>query len=401
MKIVFATDNYWPRTSGIAASVDAFKSELEKRGHAVFILAPHYPGSEEYDKKAGSKNVFRFHSHSIVFSREDQLVSPLVKRRVVATLKKIDPDIVHVQTELQLGRWALNYAKKRKIPAIFTCHTYFEGYLTTYLSFIPPKSTLVLIKQAYRQLFNKADHIIVPTPHMHKVLRSYGIVRPIMDIPTGILGLKKTPPSKADARKRSALLKQYPDLANKKILLYVGRVAKEKNLEFLLRMFQKIGRKDAALLVVGDGPFKEELEGIAKDLGIHDAVVFTGYVSEELKNEAYSIADVFVFASKTETQGIVTLEAMNHATPVVAIGVRGTKDVMNGDNGGYMVKDNLPEFIRKVRLLLDDPELLKKKSKQAYVYSNKWTIEASVDKLMKVYDISLKKHTQDEKGRST
>ena len=192
---------------------------------------------------------------------------------------------------------------------------------------------------------------------------------------------------KAKEKTGSRWYDKYPELKGKKILMYSGRLGKEKNLEFLLKVLRELMREipDIILLYAGDGPYRSDLEKTVKKMGLAKNVVFTGFVVRSRMKELYALADIFVFASKTESQGLVTTEAMACKTPVVAIGIMGTRDVMNGDNGGFMVQDDLDEFTDKVRRLLTDPALYRKKSKEAYDYTQKWTIEHNALKMLELY----------------
>jgi glycosyltransferase involved in cell wall biosynthesis len=143
------------------------------------------------------------------------------------------------------------------------------------------------------------------------------------------------------------------------------------------------------LLIVGDGPKRQDYERMVVELGIKENVVFTGYIDRKIIKKVYSLADVFTFASKTETQGLVTVEAMICRTPVVAIGEMGTKDVMQGDNGGFMVGEDLDEFTEKVYLLLTDEKLYARKSEEAYNYAMNWTTDKQILKILDVYNKAL------------
>lgn len=387
MKIVYASDQYWPRISGMAVSIDAFKSELEKQGHNVYIFSPEYPGSKEIDALMNNKRVFRFKSFSLFFSHEDKLVYPHERNKVFNILDYIKPDIIHIQTEFTMGQLVWEYALINKKPLIMTAHTNWEELMHLYIPFVPEKIARAYVRYRLQRIYNLANFVIVPTSLMKDLMHRYNVKTPIEIIPTGVVKSDFASVNKQKDKKNSEWYKIYPSLKGKKILLSAGRIGKEKNLTFLVDVFQRLMDKypDLMLVFVGDGPFRNELEWIVKKRNLWDRVVFTGFVVRSRMKEFFSIADIFVFASKVESQGLVTIESMICKTPVVAIGEQGTKEVMNGDNGGFMVNDDINEFADKVHLLLSDHKLYKKKAKEAFEYAQHWTIESNAAKMLAIY----------------
>ena len=186
MRIVFSTDNYWPRISGMAVAIDALTDGLTELGHEVYVLAPEYPNARDFDEKRRDSNIIRFPSIKLFFLEEDRLVSPLQKRAVYHAIRSVNPDIVHVHTEFSMGVYASQYAEKHDIPLIYTAHTYWEEYVN-YISFLPN----FLIRKFGENLRNlpfKYDcFITVPSSAMKTVLQSYSNKKPIRIIPTGIV----------------------------------------------------------------------------------------------------------------------------------------------------------------------------------------------------------------------
>lgn len=388
LKIVYASDNYWPRFSGMAVSIDSFKHELERRGHTVHVFASEYPGGYKKDLEMGNENVHRFKSHKTPISREDRLVNRSQNKAVRRKLDEIDPDIIHVQTEFSLCKMVKKYALDRKKPLVMTCHTYFEQYINHYVPWLPKRFARWFARRWTINFYGTNDRLITPTPLMKEVLRSYGIKKEISVIPTGIPEEDFSNTSKEEERADSGFFKEFPELRGKRNLLYVGRIGGEKNVMFLLEVLKRVKEKvpGVHLMMVGDGPQKDEMKKKAGDLGLSENISFLGYVDRKEIKYAYSLADIFTFPSKTETQGLVTVEAMICRTPVVAIGVMGTRNIMKGDNGGFMVDEDVVQFSDRVMDLLEDDELYRKKSREAYRYSHKWTMRSSADSLMEVYD---------------
>jgi 1,2-diacylglycerol 3-alpha-glucosyltransferase len=196
---------------------------------------------------------------------------------------------------------------------------------------------------------------------------------------------------------REAFNALFPETYGKKLLLMAGRVVKEKNIGFLLKIFPDILKKnpDTTLVIVGSGPDMELFQNEAKKYGIAKNCVFTGYLDRAQLSLIYAISDVFVFPSLTDTQGLVTLEAMFSGIPVVAIGVLGTLMVMGGDNGGFMVKDDPKEFTDRVLRLLNDKELYRKKSEEARIHAQAWSLEAITKKLLTIYKETISSYMKD------
>jgi glycosyltransferase involved in cell wall biosynthesis len=295
--------------------------------------------------------------------------------------------VVHVQTEFTLGWVAARWALHHDVPLVATFHTFWQDYLSNYAKFLPLRFSHWLAKTVSRRLGGKADAVVAPTARMRDVLLKYGVEAPISVIPTGFQEACFTGVNRAQEKQNSPLYEKFPQLKGKRVLLTVGRVGKEKNHEFLVNVMAQLKDRDpdAMWLVVGDGPYRQEIEAKLAAHGLTDRTVFTGYMAREQVKHAFALADVFMFASKTETQGLVTVESMSVGTPVVAIGEMGTRDVMNGDNGGYMMKEEVGPFADRVHQLLNDEFLHVAKSAEARRYSRRWTSSAQAEKMMGVY----------------
>jgi 1,2-diacylglycerol 3-alpha-glucosyltransferase len=390
MKIVYATDNYWPRVSGIAVSIDAYTKELSRLGHEVYLLAPDYPGAKAYDNETGNKNVYRFPSMKLFFSREDRLVSPLQKRAIFGIIETIKPDIIHAQTEFSMGIFSCQYAEKNNIPLIVSAHTLWEEY-SSYVSFIP-KFLLKKIGAILLGFHRKyGDLVVTPSVAMKAVLRSYHVEKTIRVIPTGVALDDFHCITENEKRELHELIDTDVNLQNRSVLLYVGRIGAEKNIAFLIDVVGKIAPliPGVVLLIVGDGPHRAELETVVRERNLAQHVVFAGYVLREKLVDIYARSDVFVFASKTETQGLVIVESLRCGTPVVALGAMGITDVMASNIGGFMVGDDLEEFCKKTMLLLQDRSVHERKSKEAIEHSGEWTIETTGLEMQSIYESVL------------
>ncbi len=398
MKIAMFTDTYFPRVNGGGVSVKSFGEALAKMGHKICIVCPDYDSKSDItieNTAIKDMTVMRVPSMTTIFSSEDRFVKPTKWKRVKEEMDKFQPDVIHIQTEFTLGIFARIYAKRKNIALVYTSHTMWESYIKNYAHFLPLSFAKKLGKTLVCFFAKRAQVVISPTERMYKLLSSYGINRDIKILPTGIddsvsiIDETKVPSFKKE------LFKEFPVLENKKILLYVGRVAKEKNLYMLFDVFDKVREKfkDSVLFIVGGGPELDNLKEKAKTLSFSSSICFAGYRERRTLPYFYHLADVFVFPSCTETQGLVTIEAMRTALPVVAIGEMGTLDVMQGDNGGFMIKNDLNEFSARVIDLLSDKNLHSQKSKEAKEWSAKWSMDYLTPKLENNYKkaIEIKK----------
>lgn len=388
LKIVFATDQYWPRISGQSVSIDAFATDLEKAGHKVFILAPDYPGATEFDALANHRRVFRFKSRGLFFSPEDMLVTPAARGKVCRVLDRLEPDIIHVQSEFRLGLFAANYARAKGVPLVMTAHTNWEELIKLYLPFFPEPLARKYVRSRLGRTYNHADHVIVPTKAMRDLILEYKVDTPISVIPTGVLREDFELGPEELVRSNAQWRELYPEMKGKRILLTAGRVGAEKNLAFLLEVFRRVSMTEPNLLfaIAGDGPYRETLERLTRKLGLEENVLFVGFVPRAKMKELYHLAEVFMFASRVESQGMVVIESMMARTPVVAIGEMGTRELMDGDNGGFMVDADLDSFTAKVHALLSDQPLRRRKGEEAFAHAQMWTNDESARKMQVLYE---------------
>ncbi len=401
MKIVMFTDAYWPRVNGVTVSVDSFSRALIKAGHQVVIICSFYPESQAVermsnpvmDKRENDSDpvVIRVPSYPLPISREDRVAKFHKWFWVSKQLNVFDPDLVHVNSEFVIGEFGFYYAKLHNLPVVYTFHTLWEDYAINYIPYAPEFLLRFIARRIIKHMANRSDTIIAPTDQILDVLKRYKVNKPAHLLPTGIdPGLFCNEPGKVVSF-RLKLEEKYPELAGRRILLFAGRVGKEKNVSFLLRILPEILAKqgDVVLLVAGNGPDLPLFQDEAAELGIAGHCVFTGYLDRKDLSLVYAMSDVFVFASCTETQGLVTIEAMLSGLPVVAIGEMGTITVMGGDNGGFMVKNDPAEFTARVLDLLTDTDLYERKVADAREHAKAWTIGTMSARLETIYRDTL------------
>jgi len=345
MRIGLFTNNYRPLINGLATSVEGFAHALRRAGHAVTVVAPRYPGSagEEPDVlRVPGLPAPTHHAYVLPMTW-----SPGVGRAIAA----LRLDVFHAQHPTLLGAAAARWARRSQRPLVFTYHTYYDRYA----HYIPGPSRLVA-RMAVRQataFANRADLVIAPGPSVAKALRAQGVRSSIAIVPTGVTLLGATEEGGRIRRRQALGLKDGTPLC-----LSVGRLAREKNQAFLLTAFAAVLRRlpAARLLLVGEGDDRPRLEKMTGDLGMGGSVQFVGAVPHERVGDYYLAADLFLFPSISETQGIVVLEAMAAGLPVVAVASDAAADLLGDSDAGVMSPEDWPEFAGTVGDLWGQPE---------------------------------------------
>ncbi|MBQ7158448.1 MAG: glycosyltransferase [Treponema sp.] len=415
MKIAMFSDSYYPRINGVTVSVHSYAVELTKLGHKVAIICLDYTEEQQrasfFDEKksdaASPFKIIRIPSQWIIWSDEDRFARFDCWRYLKKQVDAFGPDLVHGNGEWSIGYLGAMYARHRRLPFVYTFHTMWEDYIANYTSFItsliPNRGLRLAGRTLVKFYLKRANLIIAPTKHIAQVVERYGIDRPMEILPTGIPDNKFSKYSIFRAQSMfGTLSRKFPAIKDRKILLYVGRVAYEKNLAFLFDVLKKVQEKEpkACLLMVGGGPYLDELKDRAKECGLEKSVCFTGYVPSKDVLYLYRMSQIFVFPSKTDTQGLVTIESMMTGLPVVAIGELGTVDVMQGDHGGFMVHDDVNEFAEKVTLLLQNPKLRKQKSEESKQWSQQWKISSLTPRLLSCYEKVLAEKKDNKRNKS-
>lgn len=383
MKIALVTDTYFPRINGVAASTQIFAEEFGKLGHEVHIYAPAFPNSID---DSDHYKVFRFPSMYLFFDPEDRLGLPNKDKKLIQQFIDEKYDIVHTQTPFTIGGPAVKWARKSGAKVVHTYHTLFAAYTEHYLWFLPKAVGIWYAKSTSRKYCNSCDLLITPSTEMQNVLLSYNVTKPIEVIPTGI----RLQRFEGRDRERFRKLKGYkPD---DKLLLFMGRVAEEKNIDFLIKVVHRLRPEipQIRFLIAGEGAAKKRLEKLVDELQMQDIVHFAGYLSKEDWRDCYAGSDLFVFASITETQGLVVTEAMAAGTPVVAVGEMGIKDVMASSKGGLVTKLNEEEFTDAVRRMLTDPKLYDQKKSETLTEADKWSSTSMAKRMISAYEKLLK-----------
>ena len=406
------TDAYWPRVNGVTVSVDSFSRALVRAGHEVMIVCSYYPGGinapvspfDSPEEKDGPK-VVRVPSLPTFVTKEDRIAKFNKWHWVFKQVEDFSPEIVHINTEMMIAGFGFMYANAHNLPPIYTFHTMWEDYAPNYFPMFPAFVVKFFIRGWQKSILYGAYRVIVPTQQIMDVVYSYDKKTETFLLPTGIEPELFEHDGAEAAVFRENLEERFPRLKGKRLLLFAGRVAKEKNVGFLLKILPDIlaVHPDVILLIAGSGPDLDYYREEAVKAGIGESCVVTGYMERKELALVYAISELFLFPSLTETQGLVTLEAMFSGTPVVAIGALGTLIVMGGDNGGFMVENDssevkvASEFTGRVLELLGDPELRRSKSSEARLHARAWSIGELTKKLVGIYGDTIKAY-RDEYG---
>lgn len=386
MRIALFADAYHPRVSGQVASMDEFCKSLTERGHEVCIICPSYPPARMNGQPEPFRTI-RVPSGWAIVSEEDRLAIPWRERKAISELDEFDPQVVHVQTEFSIGALGRRYCRRRGIPIMSTCHTYYEMYIKWYLPLLPEFVAKPVVRIWLRNVYAHDELIVTPSQRIRDVMQSYGIDREYAVIPTGVDERIFYPRPMEAKDYRKELEERHPGITKGHLLVYIGRISQEKNLDLLADAMVRILREepDTHLLLVGDGPRKSEFHQMFRRHGLQNSVLWTGLMPREKLPVVYSAADIFVFPSVTETQGLVTIEAMLCGTPVVGMNRMGTAEILEGDSGGLLAENDAGDFSAKVLTLMRDPALRAKKAAEARERARRWTIGHACDEMEQMY----------------
>jgi glycosyltransferase involved in cell wall biosynthesis len=399
MRILMISDVYFPRVNGVSTSIKTFAREFSGRGHGVTLIAPEYgpdkgsPGGDVRCRTAGGHRgdgslgadgfeIIRIPSRYLVLDPEDRILRPSRIRRHRERIARRGYDLVHIQTPFVAHYAGLSLARRMGVPVVESYHTYFEQYLDKYVTFLPSSWLRLAARRFSAAQCGQVDALVVPSRAMLSVLGVYGVRTPTAVIPTGI------DPGQFDRGDGERFRHCYGIPPDRPALVHVGRLAFEKNIDFLLRMLVRVRRKvpNVLLVIAGEGPARRSLESLTIELGLSEHVLFVGYLNRDGPLEdCYSAGDAFVFASRTETQGLVLIEAMALGVPVVSTAVMGTKEVLEGGKGSLIAADDEADFASKAARLLSDSGLRATLGEQARDYARTWSAEALANRMLEFY----------------
>ncbi len=384
MNLLMLSDVYFPRVNGVSTSIRTFAESLSRMGHQITIVAPDYGdagGQGEHDGH-GAYEVIRLPSRRIFFDPEDRLIRASALRAVLPQLAQRQWDVIHIHTPFRAHQLGVRLAKLIGRPTVETYHTYFEEYVAHYLPWAPKSLLRMFARGASRKLCHEVDHLIVPTQQMVGVLDGYGIATPRTVLPTGIDLREFTGGSGALFRRQHGIPPDRPTLVT------VSRLAMEKNIGFLLQVVQRLVAEFPALLfiVAGEGPDAARLKKLSASLGLQHNVRFFGNLDRRTELlDCYRAGDVFVFASPTETQGLVLIEAMALGVPIVSTAVMGTATVLGNARSARISEEDVDVFAGHVAQLLRSPAERATLSNAGSLDAQAWSTDGLMQQVLELY----------------
>lgn len=385
MRILMVSDVYFPRINGVSTSIQTFRDCLLELGHDVQLIAPRYD-SDLSDKEG----IHRIKSRPVPFDPEDRLMSVKAVKQAIRRLHLEKPfDLIHIQTPFAAHRAAKQLAHELQIPCIETYHTHFEEYMHNYVPFIPRQIFRPLIRFLTRRQCHGLQGLIVPSSAMLKVIRSYHITVPTRVLPTGIDPERFNRGDGRGFRYRHNIDPEQP------VMVHIGRIGHEKNIDFLLHVHHQILQQhpDTLFVIAGEGPALEHLKNLADRLGTRDRIRFVGYLDRSTTLiDCYCAGNVFVFSSRTETQGLVLLEAMACGVPVVSTAELGTRDILLPQRGALIAEEDVDQFSDIVNQVLEHPELQRRMSREGQDYVTEWSHTALTNILLELYEHTINNH---------
>lgn len=384
LKIVFYTDSFLPAVDGVVTSILAFKKELENRGNQVHIVAVGNSETRKLVKHNKDITIVR----GVKFNKYPQYIFSLTPFTASFKVRKFNPDILHLQTPFTVGLYGLMSSRINNYPAIGSFHTLFnkkeiiEEYLTS-----NEQMKKFLIKYSWKYLkyfYNKCDATVVPSESIKKYLANRK-VKNINVIPNGI-NVERFNPSKFSKPLRKTLLGKQND--NASIVLYLGRLSREKNVDVLINAASQLKAEKIKFVIGGTGPLLDKYKEMVANKGLGEKFKFVGFVNEKDLPSYYATADAVCLPSTFETQGIVSLEALASGTPVVGADYLALKNlIVNGKNGELFKPMSAKDCAIKIKKVINNKSSYKELERTAKEYS----IEKMTDKLLNLYVSTLNK----------
>lgn len=388
MKVGIFTDTYPPEINGVATSCEMLKKTLESHGHEVFLVTTN---------SSLNKMIYEDHCLRIPGILLKKLynyrLAGIFHPKATKIIKSWNLDIIHTQTEGGVGLYARLLAPSLKIPLVYTYHTMYVDYTYYVTKGIMDQSVKNIVKKLSKVLCETCDEFTTPSEKTKNALRGYGVERYINVVPNGI-DLDRF----EDNEKNIERIKRYRkenNLEDTKILLSLGRIAQEKSIDVLLRGYALFLKKNPSiktkLLVVGDGPSKPNLEKLAHDLDIKDHVSFIGKVPYEDVPFFYQLADLYLSASTSETQGLTFVEAIASKTLVLCRFDENLVDVIKENRTGFYFGDEESFALKLEKVLNIEENEINQIIEKAYLENKKYSLESFYLNMKEVYDRARRK----------
>jgi len=371
LRIALFSDSALPILNGVSVSIDSLIRELRNLGHSVHVFT-----AAHFRFRDPDPNTVRFPAIQTPWTKDYPLAIPPFYPMLRA-FRQQDFDVIHTHTPFTIGFVGLRWGQSHGIPVVSTYHTLYDKY-AHYIPFFPKRYVRYKIAKHTNFYYNQVDQIITPSESSLKWLRRHSVQPPIHVVPTGLPN--PLPLQRGPIRQKLGIP------ADARMLLYVGRIAKEKNMSVLLEAAALVMRDPRVwLYLVGDGPFRASCSQLARSLGIGDRVRFVGFVDREEVDAYYAAADLFVFASMTETQGLVVTEAMAYGLPAVVVtGGGASENVRDGENG-RLVRNDASQLADAALEMLEDDQSFARMCQEAARTASRFSCETMAQRVVEVY----------------
>lgn len=389
MRIGIFTDTYPPYINGVSTSIKMLEKSLKQKGHQVYIVTVNTKNMKyEYENDGKLIRI-----PGIPIGIYDYRLTGIYPIRVINKIKKWNLDVIHSHTEFGVGTFARIIAKQFNIPLVHTYHTMYEDYVHYITHGYFDKSSKKLVEYFTKFYCDKtASELIVPSKKTYNLFKEkYKCDKNIHIVPTG-MDVESFNRTNLNQKKIDELRNKYGLKKSDFIILFVGRLAQEKNIEFILNTEINLTKKypQLKLLVVGDGPDRLKYEKIVKKNKIDNSTIFTGAIPRDEMPYYYALGNVFVTASKSETQGLTVVEAMASSLPVVAVDDESFSTVVVSGLNGYLFNKK-SEYVKDISILIEDKEIYAKMSKQAQITSLEHSLKYYAEKILDVYSLAINK----------
>lgn len=378
MKIGIFTDCYYPQINGVVISILILKNIFEKQGHEVYVI------TSKDSKNTDRDNVISLPSVSFFRWAEFRFAIPFIAMTACKQIHSIDFDIIHTHTEFSIGRLGKKIAAKRNIPLIHTYHTQYEDY-THYIAAIGTPLLKDVVRKFSKKFLRPYSAVIVPSKKMKRLLCTYGVKNKIFVIPTGIqfshAGYEKAP------EKNKMLLERLGFSQENFILLFLGRISLEKNIDMIIDALPALIKKNDSirLLIVGAGPYFETIHEKITSKNLTQYIAFTGKVAHDCIGDYFALADLFISPSKTETQGLSIFEAIERKVPVLVYNDTNVEGVIL-DNISGLLFESKEQLVDKVLYAVHNPAQLQNFAQTAYQNIRHYSDEEFGKQIITAYD---------------
>lgn len=385
LRIAIFSDSAFPIVNGVSVSIDTLIRGLRDAGHSVHLFTAGAKGHRDPDP-----NTYRAFAWETPWTKGYPLAVP----PFVGLLRKFRQhqfDLIHTHTPFTVGFVGLRWAQSHEIPIVSTYHTLYDRY-AHYIPFFPRRYVRFKMAKHTSFYYNSVNHVIVPSQAAMRWLRRHAVQTPITVIPTSR--------REGAAYERAHVRRELGFSPEQRILLYVGRLAREKNLDVLFQMAARVTKLDPSirLCLVGDGPYRAQCAELARRMGIGDYVRFVGFIPRAEVDHYYAASDLFVFPSISETQGLVVQEAMAYGLPAVVISGGGASEAVENGVNGFIVRNDANSFSERVLAVLLSDDLHARLSLAARRSVREQGVSSMVEQVLGVYRFVLNSTSTDPSG---